>query len=185
MLGVLGGGWVGCFVRVGSIRGCLVVVLGVGRGGWAVFWWFFGAWWVFRGAPESCEAGFLPCRWVFSFTSFTGLYMYGCNGCVRVCARVCYLLAKVVKLVKLICGLTWENLSFTRGESCEAVVKLVKLPDVGVLELQAAVQSGAAVDLRGCVSTDQHPVHLQLGGERPTLDRFQSLFGAPDVVGLA
>lgn len=79
--------------------------------------------------------------------------MHGCNG--RVCARcVCYLLVKVVKLVKLIYGLTWENPSFTRGESCEAVVKLVKLPDVGVLELQSAVQSGPAVDLRGCVSTD-------------------------------
>lgn len=89
--------------------------------------------------------------------------------CARV--RVCYLLIKVVKLVKLFCGLTWENPSFTRCKSCEAVVKLVKLPDVRVLELQTAVQSGPAVDLRGCFSTDEHPVHLQLGGERPALDR--------------
>ena len=130
------------------------------------------------------KLGVLPCRQVFSFTSFTGLYMHGCNGRVR--ARcVCYLLVKVVKLVKLICGLTWENPSFTRCKSCEAVVKLVKLPDVGILELQTAVQSGAAVDLRGCVSADQHPVHLQLGGERPALDRLQPFLRAPDVVGLA
>lgn len=104
---------------------------------------------------------------------------------VRVCARVCHLLMKLVKLVKLICGLTWGNSSFTRAKSCEAVVKLVKLPDVGVFELQTAVQSGTAVDLRGCISADQHPVHLQLGGERPALDRFQPFLGAPDVVGLA
>lgn len=125
MLGGLGGGWVGCFVHVGPIRGCLVVVLGVGRGGWAVFWWFFVTWWVFRVREKVVKLAFLPCRWVFSFTSFTGLYMHGCNGRVR--ARcVCYLLVKVVKLVKLICGLTWENPSFTRAKSCEAVVKLVK-----------------------------------------------------------
>lgn len=90
--------------------------------------------------------------------------------CARVC--VCHLLIKVVKLVKLFCGLTWENPSFTRCKSCEAVVKLVKLPNVSIFELNAAVQPGPAVDLRGCVSADQHPVNLQLRGERPAFDWF-------------
>ena len=184
MLGVRGGGWVGCFVRVGSIRGCLVVVLGVGRGGRAVFWQVFGAWWSFGVRGKVVSLGVLPCRQVFSDTSDTRFYMHGCNG--RVCARcVCYLLAKVVSLVSLIYGLTWENLSDTRGKSCVTLCHFVSLPNVRIFELQTAEHAPAAVCCARCVSADQHPVHLQLGGERPALDRLQPFLGAPDVVGLA
>lgn len=187
---------------------CLAGLAGVGLGALLMFDPFGGAWWwcwelveevgLFFGG-FSCHGGSFgvrgkvvkpgiwACRRVFGFTTFTRLYMHGCNGRVR--ARcVCYLLAKVVNVVKPICGLTWEYPGFTRAKSCEALVNVVKpgcLPNIGILELQAAVQSGPAVHLRGCVSTDQHTVHLQLGGERPTLDRFQPLFRTPHPVGLA
>lgn len=187
MLGGLGGGWVGCFVRVGSIRGCLVVVLGVGRGGRAVFGWFFGAWWVFRVRGKVVSPGVSPCQPVFGDTGDTRFYMHGCNG--RVCARcVCYLLVKVVSLVSPISTLTRGNPGDTRVKSCVTLCHLVSpkcLPNVRIFELQTTKHTPAAVCRARCISTNQHPVYLQLGGKRPALDRLHPFLRTPDVVGLA
>lgn len=77
-------GWVFCSCRIHS------GVPGGGVGSWSrrsgCFLAGFRVMVGLSGAWKSCEAGFLPCRWVFSFTSFTSLYMYGCNGRARVCA---------------------------------------------------------------------------------------------------
>lgn len=107
---------------------------------------------------------------------------------VRVCVRVCHLLIKVVSPVSPISTLTRENPGDTRVKSCVTLCHLVSpkcLPDVGVFELQTAEHAPAAVCRARRISTDQHPVHLQLGGERPALDRLQPFLCAPDVVCLA
>ena len=113
-----------------------------------------------------------------------------CIAVTGVCARVrvCLLLVKVVSLVSPISTLTRENPGDTMVKSCVTLCHLVSpkcLPDVGVFELQAAEHTPAAVCRARCVSADQHPVHLQLRGERPALDRFQPFLRTPDVVGLA
>lgn len=164
-----GGAWWWCWE--------LVEEVGLFFGGFSGHGGSFGV----RGKVVSL--GVLPCRQVFSDTSDTRFYMHGCNGRVR--ARVCYLLVKVVSLVSLIYGLTWENPSDTRVKSCVTLCHFVSLPNVRIFELQTAEHAPAAVCCARCVSADQHPVHLQLGRERPTLDRLQSLFGTPHPVGLA
>lgn len=106
--------------------------------------------------------------------------------CARVC--VCHLLIKVVSLVSPISTLTRGNPGDTRVKSCVTLCHLVSpkcLPDVRIFELQTAEHAPAAVCRARCVSTDQHPVNLQLGGERPALDRLQPFLRTPDVVCLA
>ena len=124
----------------------------------------------------------------FSVTQVTqgSICMVVTGVCARVC--VCHLLVKVVSLVSPISTLTRENPGDTRVKSCVTLCHLVSpkcLPDVGIFELQTAEHAPAAVCRARCVSTDQHPVHLQLGGERPALDRLQPFLGTPDVVCLA
>lgn len=134
-----------------------------------------------------CHRGFcLVSR--FSVTQVTqgSICMAVTGVCARVC--VCHLLIKVVSPVSPISTLTRENPGDTRVKSCVTLCHLVSpkcLPDVRIFELQTAEHAPAAMCRARCVSTDQHPVHFQLGGERPALDRFQPFLHAPDVVGLA
>lgn len=99
-----------------------------------------------------------------------------CMAVTGVCARVCvcHLLIKVVSLVSPISGLTRENPGDTRVKSCVTLCHLVSpkcLPNVRIFELQTTKHTPAAVCRARCVSADQHPVHLQLGRERPAFDR--------------
>lgn len=175
-------GWVFCSYLTHS------GVPGGGVGSWSRrSGWFlagFRGMVVFRVRGKVVSPGVLPCRQVFGDTGDTRFYMQGCNG--RVCARcVCYLLVKVVSLVSPISTLTRGNPGDTGGKTCVTLCHLVSPPNVRILELQTAEHAPAAMCRTGCVSTDQHPVNLQLGCERPALDRFQPFLGAPDVVGLA
>ena len=179
-------GWVFCSCLIHS------GVPGGGVGSWSrrsgCFLAGFRGMAVFRGGSEKlCHRVFrLVSR--FSVTQVTqgSICMAVTGVCARVC--VCHLLVKVVSLVSPICALTWENPGDTRIESCVTLCHLVSpkcLPDVGILELQTAEHAPAAVCRARCVSADQHPVHLQLGGERPALDRLQPFLRTPDVVCLA
>ena len=175
-------GWVFCSCLIHS------GVPGGGVGSWSrrsgCFWVFFRGMGSFGVFGKVVSPGVLPCRQVFGDTGDTRFYMYGCNG--RVCARcVCYLLVKVVSPVSPISTLTRGNPGDTRGKSCVTLCHLVSPPNVRIFELQTAEHAPAAMCRARCVSTDQHPVHLQLGCERPALDRLQPFFGAPDVVCLA
>mgnify|MGYP007017542131 CR=1 FL=1 len=176
-------GWVFCSCRIHS------GVPGGGVGSWSRRSGCFLA--GFRGMVGLSGCVKKLCHWMFclvgrfSVTQVTqgSICMAVTGVCARVC--VCHLLIKVVSLVSLIYGLTWENLSDTRVKSCVTLCHFVSLPNVRIFELQTAEHAPAAVCCARCVSTDQHPVHLQLGGERPALDRLQPFLGAPDVVGLA
>ena len=178
-------GWVFCSCRIHS------GVPGGGVGSWSrrsgCFLAGFRGMVVFRGAGKVVSPGVSPCQPVFGDTGDTRFYMHGCNGRVR--ARcVCHLLVKVVSPVSPISTLTRENPGDTRVKSCVTLCHLVSpkcLPNVRIFELQTAEHAPAAVCRARCVSTDQHPVHLQLGGERPALDRLQPFLRTPDVVCLA
>mgnify|MGYP000850086115 CR=1 FL=1 len=179
-------GWVFCSCRIHS------GVPGGGVGSWSRRSGCFLV--VFRGMVGLSGLVEKLCHRVFclvdgfSVTQVTqgSICMVVTGVCARVC--VCYLLVKVVSLVSPISGLTRGNPGDTRVKSCVTLCHLVSpkcLPDVRIFELQTAEHAPAAVCCARCVSTDQHPVHLQLRGERPTLDRLQSFLCAPDVVGLA
>lgn len=176
-------GWVFCSCRIHS------GVPGGGVGSWSRRSGCFLA--DFRAMVGLSGCAEKLCHWVFylvggfSVTQVTqGSICIAVTG-VCVCACVCHLLVKVVSLVSLIYGLTWKNPSDTRVKSCVTLCHFVSLPNVRIFELQTAEHAPAAVCCARCVSADQHPVHLQLGGERPALDRLQPFLRTPDVVCLA
>lgn len=183
---------------VAGVDVCLACLAGVGLGVLFVLDPFGGSWWwcwelveevgLFFGrfSGHGGSFGVLEklCHRVFclvggfSVTQVTqgSIYMAVTGVCARVC--VCHLLVKVVSLVSPISGLTRENPGDTRVKSCVTLchlvspcVTFVSLPDVRIFELQTAEHAPAAVCRAGRISADQYPVHLQLGGERPTLDR--------------